>query len=750
MLADMGEDAVRHLNEALRLYDQGRTAFASASDPHGLGRVAMGEGVIRSRLANHGVESEENLKAALRLFAQARTAFPSGDPDLPRCLGSEASARFGLAERGIDARHNLEEAVRLFAQVRDASPAAGADRGSAVSGEGLAREQLAALGVDPEVNLATAARLLREAGDQQRSRGFLVDALRSYRALAGLARRREDWTLSHDALERAIAVLEDMRYAAVLMDDRKAWMERSSWMFREMVETCLRLDRLTEALEYVERGRSRNILDLLAAEESAPRNVAAARVDTYRKLRRRLEEIQFLQLRQSPNASREAMVQLAAERIEVTRQLTALEEEFRSADPDYAALARSLDFAGIAALAAALDRALVVLWVGESRSAAFCVRPTGDLEHLVLPAVTQALTMSWLAGPPDERVLGGWMGTYLRRTREGPEKASLDEWIGQMSATLDEVSSALTRPLHDWLAGQGVQRIALLTSGELALLPLHATSWCDGATTRWFGEEIEVVYAPSAWILARCQARRRRRWTPVLAIADPDGSLRFGEWEVDALSTLVAAVGGSVTAMVGSGAALPAVSSALASHPVAYFSCHARWDNARPMESALSLSGGALTLGLLIGRVRLEEARLIVLSACESVTGYGPGSQEYLGLPAGFVIAGAKSVVGSLWSVPEPATALLMVEMWENLLAGMTVSEALTKAQAWLRALSRDDATLRVADSGRFRPLAADYREWIAGLPDPPFAHPYYWGAFEAVGSPDRITDSRGPAQTAR
>jgi CHAT domain-containing protein len=48
----------------------------------------------------------------------------------------------------------------------------------------------------------------------------------------------------------------------------------------------------------------------------------------------------------------------------------------------------------------------------------------------------------------------------------------------------------------------------------------------------------------------------------------------------------------------------------------------------------------------------MGRARLVVLSACESATGDDPGGsgEEYLGLPAGFIVAGAQAVVGSLGS----------------------------------------------------------------------------------------------------
>ena len=80
------------------------------------------------------------------------------------------------------------------------------------------------------------------------------------------------------------------------------------------------------------------------------------------------------------------------------------------------------------------------------------------------------------------------------------------------------------------------------------------------------------------------------------------------------------------------------------------------------------MADGDLTLAYLLGQMRLEVARLVILSACETGIGFDPNRQgeEYLGLPAGFIVAGAMSVIGSLWSVPDLATALLMVRLIET------------------------------------------------------------------------------------
>ena len=67
-----------------------------------------------------------------------------------------------------------------------------------------------------------------------------------------------------------------------------------------------------------------------------------------------------------------------------------------------------------------------------------------------------------------------------------------------------------------------------------------------------------------------------------------------------------------------------------------------------------------LTLTDLVS-LNLQNCHLVTLSACESgFTDFRALSDEYMGLPSGFLIAGAPTVVCSLWIVNDFSTALLI------------------------------------------------------------------------------------------
>lgn len=85
-----------------------------------------------------------------------------------------------------------------------------------------------------------------------------------------------------------------------------------------------------------------------------------------------------------------------------------------------------------------------------------------------------------------------------------------------------------------------------------------------------------------------------------------------------------------------------------------------------------------------ISRLDLHGVDLVVLSACETAQG-DISSDGVLGLQRGFKMAGANSILMSLWKVDDEATCLLMTEFYKNWLNGMSKNEALRAAKNVVR-----------------------------------------------------------------
>jgi len=162
-----------------------------------------------------------------------------------------------------------------------------------------------------------------------------------------------------------------------------------------------------------------------------------------------------------------------------------------------------------------------------------------------------------------------------------------------------------------------------------------------------------------------------------------------------------------------------------------------------PVEQALAgkpVYDGRLTAEQILHTWVLD-ADLVTLSTCESGRGRLHNGEGYLGFAQALLLAGARSVVLSLWKVDDTATALLMQRFYQNLLGGradlkapMPKAEALREAKGWLRGLTTADvAALSPRERGTVRPR----QDAVAGPREHPFDHPHYWSAFILIGDPD-------------
>lgn len=150
----------------------------------------------------------------------------------------------------------------------------------------------------------------------------------------------------------------------------------------------------------------------------------------------------------------------------------------------------------------------------------------------------------------------------------------------------------------------------------------------------------------------------------------------------------------------------------LGQYKVVHFATHGVVNTLHPELSGILLSlvnaSGQSEDGFLqlhdIYNLDLSNTQLVVLSACRTALGKDIKGEGFVGLTRGFMYAGSKSVIASLWKVDDRATAELMKHFYRGLFdEGLTPSAALRKAKE------------------------AMWRQ-------PRWRAPYYWAAFELQG----------------
>jgi CHAT domain-containing protein len=107
-----------------------------------------------------------------------------------------------------------------------------------------------------------------------------------------------------------------------------------------------------------------------------------------------------------------------------------------------------------------------------------------------------------------------------------------------------------------------------------------------------------------------------------------------------------------------------------------------RWLDGQPLP--MEAEDGLLTAEDVCA-MNLVGTQLVVLSACETGLGEYRTGEGVFGLRRAFELAGARSLIMSLWHVPSGPTRELMQELYRHLLLGKRRSHALREAQRVLR-----------------------------------------------------------------
>lgn len=308
--------------------------------------------------------------------------------------------------------------------------------------------------------------------------------------------------------------------------------------------------------------------------------------------------------------------------------------------------------------------------------------------------------------------------------------------------------------------------VVILPQGGLGLLPISAAS----ATPHSGGSLLDVYavsYAPSLYLLSLMQRRAAdsvRADDSFVGIIDPLNDLVFGRAEGTSIATLFAE--DKVALLVGERASEIRVRPAVVGKKYVHLSCHAYFTSEGGNFAGLYLAHDVVTssresllaaaehrpeLDFFLGGQRwivaeldLAACRLVTMSACESGKSDISRPDEFLGLPAALIRAGAAAVIGTMWRVDDIASMLLVHKLYEAIVVErLGPASALRQAQRWLRDATNETlvAIYTAMDGGDSPPLPRQRlqrelrRHALGSSKDRPFSHPYYWASFVVFGS---------------
>ncbi|HEY0079435.1 MAG TPA: CHAT domain-containing tetratricopeptide repeat protein [Pyrinomonadaceae bacterium] len=652
-------DAYLELNlapEAAAIYERVTETFAALGMRAEQARALASHARARL-LLGRGAEAH-------RLLAEARTLYAAEGNSAGVALVTLTEAQLHLAEG------NYAAASEAAASADAPLEAAGIRRRMLLA-RWLRGEAARALGRNAEARALLEATLEEATLEDAETHSQPQVAERCYTSLGLLAATEGDRQVAEDSFLRAVELTETLRAPLPAEEFRTAFFADKLTPYDELVRLCLsdeKGERLAEALGYVERARSRALVELMGG---ALKPHAQPRDEFEAKLQSRLEELReelnwfYSRINRPPvgEAKRgasemrtlhEAVSEREQATLEIMRQLQHRGGGGREASGfelemlDLEGLKRDLADDGALVEYTSLDGELLAfVLTGESLEV---VRGLGSEREV-------------------EAALGG-LRFQLDALRYGAGRIRrhLPALTARTQRHLRTLYDLLLRPVEPRI---GARRLVVVPHRALHYVPFHALD--DGQAH--VVERREVSYAPSANVLRRCLARPENAWQSALLVGVADEQTPRVRAEIDALAPLFP----RAVTLIDEQATLSAVKERASGVDVLHLACHGQFRPDNPLFSSLRLAGDWLTVR---DASTLDlRSGLVTLSACETgMSAVAPGD-ELTGLARGFFSAGATTLLLSLWTVDDEATARMMSDFYERLRAGERPASALRRAQ---------------------------------------------------------------------
>ena len=483
---------------------------------------------------------------------------------------------------------------------------------------------------------------------------------------ARIALREGQKNTAEDMLKKAIDVIEKQRSSINTEAGRIGFVGDKQTAYAELTALLLADGRYAEAFAYVERAKSRALVDLLASQKDI--NVRGGQKEQIKTTLAQLDKVEdnlavVTQVGDKENQSKSRAVVLA------------LKKDLQEKAPELAALV-SVTTPATAEIQGKLTPEETLLEYYFTGKNWYVFILTSGL------ITAQKLTI-----------------TDLERNIEALRKTITNH----NSTGYSQYTQTLYRQLFAPIASAvKTNKLIIVPHGALHYLPFSALS--DGK--KYLIDRFSLRTLPSASVLSFLQARAKKAEAGTALIlgnpnlGNPKYDLKFAQDEALAIGKILP----KSKVLLRAEATETNLRTYGSQYSFIHLAVHGTFDLDKPLNSALLLARDKDNDGLLragdLYNLSLN-ADLVTLSACETALGKVATGDDVVGFTRGFLYAGARSLISSLWQVDDQATRDLMVAFYSNL-QSMTKDEALRQAQ------------LKVKKQ---------------------YQHPYYWAAFVLTGS---------------
>lgn len=601
----------------------------------------------------------------------------------------------GIAVDAPDAGALRRAAVQLEERLQNAHPLSG--------DQDLRLRWILALVYERQGETASANRVLTAAIERANASEAALPEVAARRTRTRLAMslgHLDDAMEEHGRISRLLATAR--RDASWTAEGRRLFLDDNFGFVEEMVEAAHKACAVETAIVLLEYYRSQSFLESLQAQQPLPLEAR----DHLDGLQQELQEAQdrLIGARLVRSGDRERL------RLQIANLRRQREHVLAMAGGEAVRAAAAMEPFGHADLDSLLRqrRAVVVYFVGERATYAFgmangsTLAVKRDISRRELQSLVEECRQWWNGDAGLGRVVPS--SQLMGAARQGG-----DDPIGRLAGIV-------IRGI--WSGIPSAVPIIVVAQDVLCLVPFDALPEPD--TDRLLADERTMSFVPNLTALVR--RRPEVADTHDVCIAGvakfpaPVGDApRFadlpGVWpELETIGRFFGA-----RPLVDHECNAAALREHLPSARMVHIATHGYADPDDPLLSSLVLGNGEFLKAGEVATLALA-AECVTLSACETGVGAMSRGEGVLGLAQGFLFAGARAVVASLWRVDDRSTALLFCRFYQALANGEARADALRAAKSYVR----------------------HYTDGDHG--ESPFADPFYWAPFVLWGQPGAIS----------
>ena len=727
-----------NLEQAIKAYSAALEVYTPDAFPQQWAQTQNNlENAYRNRIRDG---KAENLEQAIKAYSAALEVYT---PDAFPQQWAQTQNNLENAYRNRirdDKAENLEQAIKAYSAAlevctRDAFPSEWAQ-----TQNNLGTAYCNRIRGDKTKNLEQAVKAYSAALEVYTCNDFPQKYLETLFNLSIVYQQLERWISAYITLESAIDTILQKQIVSgneTKHEQAKEWNK----LYPCIIEVCLKLEEYTKAFKYMELSKTQTLMKVMLPKIES--DIKEEKNNLKESEEKKGQTLNLKRLNQLLEQREQLMLRNIGEPIKLSDIQNLLKRDKQKT-------------------------AIIQWYIFSDCFRAFII--TSDNENPVI----------WKSKTQDLENLHKWWKEYLQLYFK--DKALWRHCLNEKLSQLAEILHI--QEILDLLSPK-CNKVIFIPHLYLHLLPLHALPILkQREETKFFKEKTDlqehlidkfsegIIYAPCCQLLRFTQIQAKRlsssKSGDLFAIQNPTGNLDFADIEVETMAAkfkqpyILKKSKATAAALM-----QPQTAKIFRDAHWLHFSCHGYFDFNFPKKSALQLADSyicplttdadksrylrvsdnagidlekCLTLENIF-QLSLPNCRLVTLSACETgLVDFANSSDEYIGLPSGFIHAGAASIVSSLWAVDDFSTALLMIRFYENLQkdSNQNVPLALKQAQQWFRQVTQVQLLqwldCKIDMDAQQKQKVKERLEKNYKPEERPFKKPLFWAGFCAIG----------------